>query len=327
MQNLVSVIVPFFNREKYLKECVDSIAAQTYKNLEIILVDDGSTDGSAIIVNSMAKNDSRIKLITQANSGVQRARYAGYNSCNGEYIMFVDSDDYIDKNMVENLLKTAVDNNVDMVSSGLNLYYENSGQILRRKKSPDHFGKFEKDEILSILKSKFLLDDDGDSWLPLTMHGKLYKKEPLKHAFDNSLDIRFCEDHVALIDIFYHLNSLFVLDEFYYYYRKHSEQTILRNSDKIWDSRVGALLNIKSADKNGYFKEQFNHKCYIYLRDLVKRNLKKEKLSISLVKERLNSWIEQLPNTFDFDTSQMSIKQKYRYFLLKNKLLWLCKYT
>ena len=95
----VSIIVPVYNVQNYLEQCISSICNQTYKNLEIILVNDGSTDNSGIICEKFAKSDSRIKLIAQENQGLTRARKAGVGQANGEYIGFIDSDDWIDPDM------------------------------------------------------------------------------------------------------------------------------------------------------------------------------------------------------------------------------------
>ena len=101
----VSVIVPVYNVENYLEECVNSILNQTYENLEIILVDDGSTDNCPQICDDWAKKDKRIKVIHKANGGVSSARNVGLDNATGEYIGFVDSDDYIDITMYEKMLK------------------------------------------------------------------------------------------------------------------------------------------------------------------------------------------------------------------------------
>ena len=104
MKNLlVSVIVPIYNVEKYLRKCVDSILNQTYKNLEIILVDDGSPDNCGNICDEYALSDSRIRIIHKKNGGLSDARNAGLDIARGNYILFVDSDDYIDETMVEKL--------------------------------------------------------------------------------------------------------------------------------------------------------------------------------------------------------------------------------
>ena len=105
MSHLISVIVPIYNREKYLRTCLDSIVNQSYKNLEIILVDDGSTDDSVTICEEYATDDLRIKIIRQENQGVAAARNAGLRQAAGQYVGFVDSDDWLDKRAYEILVK------------------------------------------------------------------------------------------------------------------------------------------------------------------------------------------------------------------------------
>ena len=106
MENaLISVIVPVYNAEKYLADCVQSIISQTYRNLEIILVDDGSKDSSGSICDSFAEKDSRIKVIHQENAGVSAARNHGLDECHGEYVSFVDSDDYYSTNLFESAVR------------------------------------------------------------------------------------------------------------------------------------------------------------------------------------------------------------------------------
>jgi len=102
-KELISVIIPVYNVEKYLDRCVETIVNQTYKNLEIILVDDGSTDNCPMMCDEWAKKDGRIKVIHKANGGSSSARNAGLNICKGRYIGFIDSDDYVDSDMYENL--------------------------------------------------------------------------------------------------------------------------------------------------------------------------------------------------------------------------------
>ena len=112
--DLISVIVPVYNVERYLEKCVQSICAQTYKNLEIILVDDGSTDRSGEICDSLAKTDSRIKVIKKQNGGLSDARNAALNIAAGKKLMFVDSDDYLSPSAAEKLLYAAEENGCEI---------------------------------------------------------------------------------------------------------------------------------------------------------------------------------------------------------------------
>ena len=112
---LVSVIVPVFNVEKFLSKCIDSIIHQTYKKLEIILVDDGSKDNSGQICDEYASKDERIKVIHKDNEGVAQARITGFENCSGSYISFVDGDDYISASYIEKLIGPVCEYKVDFV--------------------------------------------------------------------------------------------------------------------------------------------------------------------------------------------------------------------
>lgn len=103
---LISVIVPIYNVEQYLERCVNSITSQTYKNLEIILVDDGSPDNCPAICDNLAKLDNRIKVFHKSNGGLMAAWIDGVKISNGEFISFVDSDDWVENNYIEHLLET-----------------------------------------------------------------------------------------------------------------------------------------------------------------------------------------------------------------------------
>lgn len=123
--SLISVIVPIYNVEKYLDKCVDSIINQTYKNLEIILVDDGSPDNCPKMCDDYAKKDSRIKVVHKENGGLSDARNAGMKVATGEYVSFIDSDDYISLDFYETLLQTMIDNDSDIVECSVVKFYEN----------------------------------------------------------------------------------------------------------------------------------------------------------------------------------------------------------
>lgn len=110
----VSVIVPIYNVEKYLKKCIKSIIGQTYENIEIILVEDGSPDNSSEICDEFAKMDKRIKVIHKKNEGVSAARNSGLDVATGDYVCFVDGDDYVMPDYVEYMLKLAIDNKTDI---------------------------------------------------------------------------------------------------------------------------------------------------------------------------------------------------------------------
>ena len=184
MSDLISVIVPVYNVEKYIRKCVESICEQTYKNLEIILVNDGSTDASGKICDELAEEDERISVIHQKNEGLSRARNAGLDKAKGDYIAFVDSDDYLSLNMYECLLKSMKENNADVVRCGIKNVHEGE--------------KVEKIEIVdSIVKLPLaeMIDGLSNRRTRLVVWNALYKKEIIS-------ELRFVPD-VIYEDVFF----------------------------------------------------------------------------------------------------------------------------
>lgn len=174
----VSVIVPVYNAEKYLKECIDSILNQTLKEIEIIIVDDGSTDNSGVLADSLGANDTRIRVIHQSNQGLGPARNTGILNAAGEYIGFVDSDDYVLPFMYEKLYKRAIETNADIVQ-GCHRDVEN-GNTLIVKKHPLADSTFsDHDEIMTIRQNLFghTLSDKTVEAFPMTVWSGIYRKD------------------------------------------------------------------------------------------------------------------------------------------------------
>jgi len=182
---LVSIIVPVYNVEQYLMRCVDSILNQSYKNLEIILVNDGSTDNSLEICQVLERKDSRIKVVTQQNLGLSEARNTGLQNASGDYIGFVDSDDYIESRMIEILLTNLQENNAD-VSCGRAFIHSRNGVI----RHPNNNHK----EIIIISDKNNLIKTYLDGSITMAAWDKLYKKEALigikfdKNTFNEDAD-------------------------------------------------------------------------------------------------------------------------------------------
>lgn len=129
MEELISIVVPIYNVEQYLRKCIDSILDQSYKNLEIILVDDGSPDSSGKICDEYAKEDIRVRVIHQENTGLSGARNAGLEIANGKYISFIDSDDWIDSKFIETLYHDMKENNAQIAAPGFCLAYEDGSYV------------------------------------------------------------------------------------------------------------------------------------------------------------------------------------------------------
>ena len=166
MEKLVSIIVPVYNVEKYLSKCIDSILAQTYKNLEIILVDDGSKDNSGTICDEYSKKDKRIKIIHKPNGGISDVRNHGLKIATGDYIGFVDSDDYIAEDMFETLVSLLEKNDADISIVSFYEYY--NGKLIGVREN-------ENVEIMNKVEAikELLIDRKIQSYT----WNKLFKKE------------------------------------------------------------------------------------------------------------------------------------------------------
>lgn len=173
---LISVIVPVYNAGKYFNNCINSIVNQTYKNLEIIIVDDGSTDSSPEICDKWAEKDSRIKVIHKENSGASSARNTGIDSAKGDYIAFVDADDRIELDMYEIMLNEIIENNADAARCGIDRVSDDG--------SVDDWGTGNYD--IKIADTHQIMKDVGEGFglVPVSIVNKLIKKKCIA-------DIRF----------------------------------------------------------------------------------------------------------------------------------------
>ena len=140
---LVSIVVSVYNTEKYLDKCIKSILDQTYKNLEIIIINDGSTDSSQSICERFKDQESRITLIDKANTGAADSRNIAIQKANGEYIAFVDSDDYIDKKFIEILIKNMFDYDCQISACNYASVYENGKTLIKNKPLTREFNNIE----------------------------------------------------------------------------------------------------------------------------------------------------------------------------------------
>ncbi len=213
---LISIIVPFFNREKTLGRCIESIAAQTYKNLEIILVDDGSSDDSAKVCKALAENDSRITYVYKENGGVSSARNLGLEKAHGEFIGFIDSDDFIESEMYQRLLEPFEKyGDIDITCCGC---------VGDRIEGFDY-----KESFLTREKAQILLFDvmNRENYFKGYGVNKLYKAGIIKNnriAFDTTLAAG--EDKLFVFDYLTFCNKVCLIPYFPYHYELIGGATI-----------------------------------------------------------------------------------------------------
>ena len=217
---LISVIVPVYNLEKYLVRCIESIIGQTYKNLEIILIDDGSTDTSGQIIDEFKKKDNRIKVIHKENGGESNARNTGLRMATGEYIAFCDCDDWMDPDMYETLAWELNQENIDMAASGWYKETDSSSQEIRNA-LPVNSQVFGRDELLKYLYMR-------DSYRGFAyMWDKLYKREILKDKDGNWIlfreDLRLGGDVLYLAEVALNVKRAKYVDRAFYHYYQRDE--------------------------------------------------------------------------------------------------------
>lgn len=210
MSELISIIVPIYNASKYLRDCIESILSQTYSNLEIILIDDGSTDDSARICRQYQKRDRRIKIISQSNSGSVSARKAGLRASIGSYIGFVDADDYIEPNMFESLYKKIKEHDVEFVNSGMIV---EGKTICKYAEGVIDFNSYNRAEYMN--RKVFETQE-----LSFALWSKLFRAELIKKAFMVLPNEQcFGEDLLCLCNYLSVCRKFYMLKEAFYHYR------------------------------------------------------------------------------------------------------------
>ena len=223
----ISVIVPVYNTEPYLRKCFESLISQTYKNIEFIIINDGSTDNSIDIINKYANKFSNIKVINQENQGYSGARNTALKYVDGDYVGFVDSDDYIKPDMFEKLIISAENNNADIVSCSLFRVYENELVAESNELFFNALNEKQKEHSSAIISCPELILDDAFIW------NRIYKTEFLKQN-----NITFPDDITFGEDTYFHrialmrANIVAYLKEPLYFYRQNRPNAQITLKDK-----------------------------------------------------------------------------------------------
>ena len=232
MNNKVSVIIPVYNAEKYIVECIESLLSQTLQECEFIFVNDGSNDNSREIIQKYQKLDNRIKLINQKNQGVSIARNVGLSMAAGEYVGFVDADDYIEKDMYEVLYNSAKENNCDVVVS--NFESELEGHKIITKYSFPLNTVLEKDYIEQELLQYFLKKDDLN-----TTCNKIYKNKVIRENNVNFPEkIALGEDGMFNMQFFSYASTMKYVDYTGYHYKEVAGSATRNISEKDYFKRA-----------------------------------------------------------------------------------------
>ncbi|MBQ4114282.1 glycosyltransferase [bacterium] len=244
----VSIIVPTYNNDKYLKACIDSIIAQTLKEIEIIIVNDGSTDNTALICDAYSEQDKRIRVIHKENEGLGKAYNTGILAANGDYIGFVESDDFISSTMYEDLYRLAKRSNVDMVKSS---WFEFDNQNGKNKDL--YLSEYNSHEVLDKSSIGHLLTIRSSVWSAIYRTSYLLENNVffLETPGASYQDVSFTYKAIAKAD------GIIVSPDAYLYYRQDNENASIKSKEKVNDifveyDEVNNFFNTNSDLKKLY---------------------------------------------------------------------------
>lgn len=301
MNELISIIVPVYNVAPYLNQCLDSIINQTYKNLEIILVNDGSTDKTKDICEQYAKKDSRIIVFHKQNEGVSKARNYAINIMKGNYCIFVDGDDWLSLDFVEELYDQYQADGVDMVFAN-HIIIDDTGRQ-RRCVYP-----YKKNQLFD--RKSAIIDFLNNS---VSTAGRLYKKSMIdKHLFPEG--IKIAEDEITARDILLEVMSIGFNQHALYYRRERSGSASRKNFNendikalKVHEQTAEKIL--KSISQTEKYVSHFMVKKYAEV--LLKLPPKSTKVTKNLLKKQYRTWYRR-EKWFSFE----SINANLRFLLL-----------
>lgn len=222
-KDCISVVIPVYNTAKYLPQCLDSVLAQSFKNLQIICVNDGSRDKSGSVLDAYAKKDKRIEVIHKENGGVSSARNAALSRVNGNYIHFLDSDDWIDSGLYKTALKHFKNLGIDIYS--FNIYLENGGRevsMFQKNLLPGLYNRINFLKLLCGIKSL----NNRVSTVYFSSPSKIYKSSLLRNEIKFNEKMRYLEDGEFLTRLIPAVNSVYIDGRGFYHRRMHSQSAM-----------------------------------------------------------------------------------------------------
>lgn len=248
LRPLVSIIIPIYNQENYLTECLDSISGQTYKQIDIICVNDGSTDNSLALLRDYGIKDERIKIVDKKNDGVNMARKSGWDIATGDYVTFLDPDDFLDRSAIEQSVSILEKRGADIVAFG----YREFSDTKRPTTNEDgvHIRPKDLQGKSAIAKYAFFGEGNSDNVLRMTIWGKLYKREVIEKVDWKAVNYNTYEDNFWIAQALLAAEKLTIYPAHLYNYRRnfkyqHAGQTL-----------SGMMVGIQKNGKSVGYLEQ-----------------------------------------------------------------------
>ncbi len=319
MENpLISIIIPVYNTEKYLSECLDSVLAQSYKNWEAICINDGSKDNSLHILNDYANRDERIKVINQENKGLSETRNIGLEQVQGQYIMFLDSDDFWHSEILSILVNIIKKEECDIISFSYKKVL-NGNFKQKNYKKPSKF-KLYSNPLINFIKRKY--KTTGVVW------NKIYRADLIRGI--KFVKINPGEDNIFVFECLGKSKKIAVIDnELYFYNQNPSSIMHTSQEQKIKQSKIIIAENIRRIIQNFAQDEKKYNLCNYYLHNrLIFRDriiyILKKKTPIKEIIDEIKA-LEELKEDNFFDEKQLTLKNKIIWSLLLHKQYKLAK--
>ncbi len=325
MSNLYSIIVPVYNVEKYLRECVDSILNQTYTNFEVILVDDGSTDDSPAICDEYAKSDKRVKVIHKENGGLVSARKTGIALATGDYVLNVDSDDYIDVNLLEDADKILAETKAEIFCFG---YYK----VFCNKKDEKALwfdtGFYDKSKLREKIYPNLMRNVNGKRIEP-NLWSKIFKRSLLSpFQLTTNERIYIGEDESVSLPCLYFSKSIYITDRCYYYYRQNQSSMTKAKKGYPWTdipNRVEVYKKYFPLNKYG-FKEQLDRLIVHELFNVAKSHLRTSRPYKEVKKEIFEQFgKEEYKDAIKNCYFRKNVKENLALFTVRHRKIWLIR--
>ena len=263
----ISVIIPIYNTDKFIRHCLDSIISQTYYNFEVIIVDDGSTDQSGTISDEYALKDNRFKVIHQENQGVSMARIAAFEYCKGDYITFIDSDDYVSTDYLEKLAKPFIEEEADIVSCNYsrvknqNTYYN------------DIFvtGRFQGKTLRNFILNHFFYNEQTKNYgIHPGLATKMVKRDIVLEGLQMGRGLWYGEDTIAFFYMMLRCNKLVALSDRLYYYVEHDDEAVKKYNTGLWADIIELLQRLENiCHKEGNIIYGIRSRIWNYIIDSI----------------------------------------------------------
>jgi glycosyltransferase involved in cell wall biosynthesis len=274
-----SIIIPVYNAEKYLSQCIDSILSQTWTDFELLLINDGSSDHSGKICDESARRDSRVKVFHKENGGVSSARNLGIDKAQGEWVAFVDSDDWLASNFLEQMLNKALESKAEVVFC--NCYYVFENETIQK---PTYTEDTIEDSSGMLKRFLIRFGTRSELW------GKIIQRKYLNHRLKKNVKIG--EDFLYLIELYRANNCKTAIITNYLYYYRQLDSSAMNNSDLVFHNKQLLTECLQLLRQHPEIETRYPHEKAVFIIRLVlpviKRDFRKQikdPLLIDLLKE------------------------------------------